>query len=365
MLVRRLVVSLGVAVIGIALLAVPSYADAPTDVYVADGGSDTNFPTCGELLPCATVPAALNAVADGGTIHVGPGTFDGWVNVGARGIAVTISGDSATGTILTASSTSPSGYDGTVVEAFAGVHASLSHLTVSGDGDETGVLAYDGSQLGLDDVVVDGGGCAVGVFNAEVDLTDSTVQHGGGGSCTMGLPVSGDLGFTGGTVNLTRTQILDPAVGAAGVDMQGGTLTADQTFFDDDHPLDTNNSKGLKVTAGTATVSRSTFHNWGFQAVDVDGGTSTLSDDTFQGNLVGVNGDGGSTTVVRSTFQHEGSSLQGTVSVAGSVLASVLDSPPSGIQECNGTITWVTTWRRTTPVPSPRRRARRTSVQPT
>ena len=52
----------------------------------------------------------------------------------------------------------------------------------------------------------------------------------------MGLPVSGDLGFTGGTVNLTRTQILDPAVGAAGVDMQGGTLTADQSFFDDSAP---------------------------------------------------------------------------------------------------------------------------------
>ena len=70
-----------------------------------------------------------------------------------------------------------------------------------------------------------------------VDLIDSTLQHGGGGSCTRGLTVSGDLGFTGGTVNLTRTQILDPAVGTAGVDMQGGTLTADQSFFDDSgHP---------------------------------------------------------------------------------------------------------------------------------
>jgi hypothetical protein len=193
-------VSLGVAAVGVALLAVPSYADAPTDVYVADGGSDANFPTCSQALPCATLPAALNAVADGGTIHVGPGTFDGWVNLGARAIAVTILGDSAGGTILTASSASTSGYDGTVVEAYAAVHASLSHLTVSGDGDDTGVLAYDGSQLGLDDVVVDGGDCALAVFNAAVDLTDSTLQHGGGASCSGGLPVSGDLGFTGGTV---------------------------------------------------------------------------------------------------------------------------------------------------------------------
>ena len=337
MLVRRLVVSLGVAAVGVALLAVPSYADAPTDVYVANGGSDANFPTCSQALPCATVPAALNAVADGGTIHVGTGTFDGWVNLGARGIAVTILGDSAQGTILTASSASTSGYDGTVVEAYADVPTTLEHLTVSGDGDDAGVFAYNGTQLGLDDVVVDGGDCAVAVFNAAVDLTDSTLQHGGGGSCTTGVPVSGDLGFGGGTVNMTRTQILDPAVGAAGVEMQGGTLTADQSFFDDS--LDTNNSKGLHVTAGTATVTRSTFHNWAFQAVDVDGGSTTLSDDTFQGNLVGVNGDGGSTTVLRSTFEHEGGSLQGTVSVAGSVLGSVLDSPPSGFQECNGTIT--------------------------
>ena len=75
MLVRRLVVSLGVAAVGVALLAVPSYADAPTDVYVrpANGGSDANFPTCSQVLPCATVPAALNAVADGGTITSAPG----------------------------------------------------------------------------------------------------------------------------------------------------------------------------------------------------------------------------------------------------------------------------------------------------
>ena len=340
MLVRRLVVSLGVAVVGVALLAVPSYADAPTEVYVqtpANGGDDLNFPTCSQVLPCATVPSALNAVADGGTIHVGPGTFDGWVNLGARAIAVTISGDSAQGTILTASSTSPSGYDGTVVEAYAGVEASLSHLTVSGDGDDTGVLAYDSSQLALDDVVVDGGDCALGVFNADVDLTDSTLQHGGGATCSGGLTVTGDLGFVGGTVNLTRTRILDPAVGTPGVDMLGGTLTADQSFFDDSgHPLGTNNSTGLDMGVGTATVTRSTFHNWGTQAVDVDGGTAMLSDATFQNNSGAVFGDSGSTTVVRSTFQSNGASLLGTtVSVAGSVLASV----PTGTHECNGTVT--------------------------
>ena len=224
-----------------------------------------------------------------------------------------------------------------MVEAYAGVHATLAHLTVSGDGDDTGVLAYSGSQLGLDDVVVDGGDCAVAVFNAAVDLTDSTLQHGGGASCSGGLPVSGDLGFTGGTVNLTRTQILDPAVGAAGVDMQGGTLTADQSFFDDSgHPLGTNNSTGLDMGVGTATITRSTFHNWGVQAVDVDGGTATLSDATFQNNSGGVFGDSGSTTVLRSTFQSNGASLLGTtVSVAGSVLASV----PMGTSECSGTVT--------------------------
>ena len=340
MLVRRLVVSLGVAVVGVALLAVPSYADAPTEVYVqtpANGGDDLNFPTCSQVLPCATVPSALNAVADGGTIHVGPGTFDGWVNLGARAIAVTISGDSAQGTILTASSTSPSGYDGTVVEAYAGVEASLSHLTVSGDGDDTGVVASDSSQLSLDDVVVDGGDCALGVFNADVDLTDSTLQHGGGATCSGGLTVTGDLGFAGGTVNLTRTRILDPAVGTPGVDMLGGTLTADQSFFDDSgHPLGTNNSTGLDMGVGTATVTRSTFHNWGTQAVDVDGGTAMLSDATFQNNSGAVFGDSGSTTVVRSTFQSNGASLLGTtVSVAGSVLASV----PTGTHECNGTVT--------------------------
>ena len=90
------------------------------------------------------------------------------------------------------------------------------------------------------------------------------------------------------------------------------------------------------MTAGTATVTRSTFHNWGFQAVDVDGGTTTLSDDTFQGNLVGVNGDAGSTTVLRSTFRAEGGSLQGTVSVPAPCRFGARFAAVGHSQECNG-----------------------------
>ena len=45
-----------------------------------------------------------------------------------------------------------------------------------------------------------------------------------------------------------------------------------------------------------------------------------VSDSTFQGNLVSVNVASGSGSVVRSTFEGDVGSLQGSMSVVGSVL---------------------------------------------
>ena len=138
-----------------------------------------------------------------------------------------------------------------------------------------------------------------------------------------------------------RTRVLDPAVRSPAVAVPVGTFTADQsTFADSANDLDTNDSDGVLVSGGTVTVTRSAFHGFGSSGVRTLSGTANLNDDTFQGNIVGVTGDSGSTTVVRTTFQDELASLQGTVSIAGSALGSMLGTPGRGIVECgNATVT--------------------------
>ena len=202
-------------------------------------------------------------------------------------------------------------------------------------------MLVDGAgTVTADHVVLDQSGCNLVVESGSATLTDSVVQDGGQPGCVTPTPI-GEIAMSGGSVSLVRTRLLDASSQVSGVKMSGGTFTADQSFFDDSaHDVTTNNSRGVEVAGGSATLTRSTFHGWGFQAVDAEGGTVFVGDSTFQGNLVGVNGGSGSVTVVRSTFHQELASLQGTVSVAGSVLGSMLGGAPlPGIQECNGTIT--------------------------
>ena len=184
--------------------------------------------------------------------------------------------------------------------------------------------------------MLDHAGCNLVVVAGSATLTDSAVEGAGEQAC-----LGGAIDLTEGSVSLVRTWVLDPAPSMSAVRMSGGTFTADQSLFDDSaRDVTSNNSDGIHVLGGTATVTRSTFRGWGFQAIQTGGGSTAVSDSTFLGNLVGVNGDSGTVTVVRSTFENELASLQGTVSVARSVLGSTLGGPPLvGIQECNGTIT--------------------------
>ncbi|HET9841256.1 MAG TPA: hypothetical protein VFQ01_04550, partial [Nocardioides sp.] len=71
MAVRRWIAVLGAAAVAVALPAVPSYAVGPSDLYVADAGSDaSDCTTVGTA--CATIAHAIDlAAASGTTIHVG------------------------------------------------------------------------------------------------------------------------------------------------------------------------------------------------------------------------------------------------------------------------------------------------------
>jgi hypothetical protein len=147
----------------------------------------------------------------------------------------------------------------------------------------------------------------------------------------------GTIAMEHGGLTLTRTQVLDPGHEIASVLVKGGSFSADQSLFDNStNHTDFDNSKGIDVKGGTATLTRSTVHAFGTGLLN-EGGTSSVSDSTFQGNTVGVTSSSGAATVVRSTFQGELSSLfpedPGTVAVAGSVLAD------TGIKNCGGAVT--------------------------
>ncbi len=140
-----------------------------------------------------------------------------------------------------------------------------------------------------------------------------------------------------GSASLVRTQILNPAPDAPAVVVFGGVFNADQSYLDDTaNEGDNNNSDGLDLKGGSATITRTTLHAFG-TGVLVEGGAASVSDDTFQGNVVGLTSSSGSATVVRSTFEGELASLfqevGGNISVAGSIMGV------DDIQNCAGTIT--------------------------
>ncbi|MFZ2014405.1 MAG: choice-of-anchor Q domain-containing protein [Nocardioides sp.] len=202
-------------------------------------------------------------------------------------------------------------------------------------------MHVDGSgSLTGDHVVLGHSGCNLLVESGSATLTDSTVQDGGQGCPSIDIPAA-QISLTGGSASLVRTQVRNAVPMSSGVSVAGGaTFSADQSFFDDSaQDPETNDSAGVRVTDGTATITRSVLHGWGYSGVNTKGGSAVVSDSTFQDNVVGAGEDSGSLTVVRSTFEHEMASLQGDVSVAGSVLGSVLGTPAIGIKECNATVT--------------------------
>ena len=321
MSVRRLVAAVGLTAVAVAAAVLPaaaSYAVGPTDVYVTATGTDN--PDCSLASPCASVAAAIFAAdTSGTTIHVGAGTFDAALRPGALSKSVSIVGVSPADTILTNSA-----LDGFVVEVDSGT-TSLSSLTVHGG--FVSSVAVDGGTLVADHVVLDTAACVLAVRSGTAEVTDSTIENAGSFDCNFEPgdpdPMTGVVAVTGGAVSLVRTQVLNPQPRFPGVKVKGGTFTADQSTFDDSaRDPDTNNSDGVLVSGGTATVTRSAFHGFGASAVHTTGGNAFVSDDTFQGNVVGVTGDSGSATVVRSTFQNELAALQSTVAIAGSVLGA-------------------------------------------
>ena len=328
MSVRRLVVCAGVVAVAMILPAVPTYAAAVDDVYVTATGVDNG--DCSLASPCATVAAAVFAAdSTGTTIHVGAGTFDGPIRPGALSKSVSIVGVSAAATVLT-----NSGLDGFVVEVDSGT-TSLSDLTAHGGLASTVLVDGTGTLL-TDHVVLETAQCVLAVFAGEAHVTDSTLQNGGSTGCDPPGPdpLAGDVAMSGGSVSLVRTQVRNPQPLGSGAKVKGGTFTADQSSFDDSNAPDRNQSDGVQVDGGTATITRSTFHGFASSGVRTLSGTAYLGDDTFWGNVVGVTGTSGSTTVVRSTFEGELASLQSTVAIAGSVLG------PDSLKNCgNATIT--------------------------
>ncbi|WP_141005988.1 InlB B-repeat-containing protein [Nocardioides humi] len=164
-----------------------TYADptvvppAPEDVYVAAAGTDTG--DCAVVgTACATLRYAYGQVADGGTVHVGPGTVPsgGGTLDGTKTVAVVgdPGGSTVNGRIFTGGDADLAFRDLTLLSTSqqnlaAEGDVSLDRVTVLNEDDDAAIAISGNGTMAIRNSTIAGAG--VQTFGATVDLVSSTV----------------------------------------------------------------------------------------------------------------------------------------------------------------------------------------------
>jgi len=168
------------------LLAGPAPADAAApDVYVAPSGSDAN--ACTASAPCASVAAAVQRVASGGTVNIERGHYLGRVEI-PTGKALTLRG-AGVDTLLDAQQS------GSTVYLPGNTELNLADLTITGGQASFGAgilslgkLTLTRVQVGANVGAVDGGGIYstgdLSVKDSQISLNQAGMH--GGGICSLG-----------------------------------------------------------------------------------------------------------------------------------------------------------------------------------
>ena len=163
----------------------------------------------------ATVQAAVNAVASGGTVNVAAGTYTEQVTITH---SLTLTGAGAAGTTIQA----PAGLaSGDEVAIASGAVVSISGVTVSGAGGSTGI-GEDGGMLSATEIAVTGFSTGVAVeTDGAATVAESTIARNHNAAAAGGGIVNA------GTLTLTDTTITgNSATAGAGIFNNGGTLLA-------------------------------------------------------------------------------------------------------------------------------------------
>ena len=149
--------------------------------YVSSSGQDASNDCVSHHFPCQTIAHALveqGIFGNGGTIHVGPGTYTGQLSIGALNSSVTIVGTSTTKTVIQPPAT---GLTGSVdpnsvnpVHAIIDISRGASNVAIE-------KLTVNGTN-GVSSLDTDGQGCAqsyVGIFFDDASGTVSGAKVNG------------------------------------------------------------------------------------------------------------------------------------------------------------------------------------------
>ncbi len=250
--IRRMVVLVSTAIIGISLasvcsliLSVPSgLADAAGLWYVTPGGSDSN--SCeSESTPCATINGAISKASPADIIYVATGTYTGTASQ-----IVLIDKD----------------------------------ITLSGGWDETFTNQESVS-------IIDGENSRRGIL-LNSDVT-SFIDH---FSIQNGSASGGGGIFTNGSLTLNNCSVISNTVSGegGGVFIQfGGSLTLYESSVGNNKA---NSGGGIFSAWGTLHINNSTLYNNfanGGGGINNLGGTVSLNSTTISGNELGTMGGGG------------------------------------------------------------------------
>ncbi len=274
-------------------------ATAPTTLYVAQDGADSNRCVT-KAEPCRTISHAITLAAAGGsTIHVAKGGYPAIGSPGSKHVTVIgVGTDFNTGTVV-----SPSNDIDATLDNANGVLTLKSMALVSswiGIQVDRGTLNTSNVRFALTT-------CPLYISGGRVTLTDSVLEGSGSAAegpndCapTAGSPVAVTL--NGGSLSLVGSSLIDTK-GEPGIVVNGGTFSADGSTFSDDAYRFTNPDPALRVVGGATTIKRSLFTK-NYSAIESPGGATTISDSTFYDDDVALSAavPGSQQLVLRSTF---------------------------------------------------------------
>ena len=266
------------ALLALATLAPAAHAQL-FRAYLAPYGNDAN--SCQLATPCRLLPAALNAVQDGGEIWILDSANYNTAPVGITKSVKILAVPGALGSVVATG--------GNAIDiSTPGVKVALRNLVIvplPGTGGNNGISMTAGSSLTLEQCVVAGlpGSGVVVTGGASVRVVDSTFRD----NAAHGLYVTGGAGLT-----VTRAVISGNGIFGIGVNATAGTTTVADIA---DSTID-GNSQGVVAGTGDASaivtvsvkdsrVVRNQAN--GIVAQSIPGGPLALS---ASGNMVANNG---------------------------------------------------------------------------
>jgi hypothetical protein len=260
------------ALVALAILAVPAAHAQATRTWVSGVGDDVN--PCSRTAPCKTFAGAISKTAAGGEISVlDPGGF-GAVTITK---AITINGDGTLAGILAA------GTNGIIVNAGASDRVVLRSLSINGASTGlNGIRFLAGLSLTVENVSISGF-TARGIDMSMTTTANLFVRNSSITKAATGIFLSTTSGQAHASIDNTHLTSLANGLEAG----LNGRATISNSF------ISGNSSTGLLASAGTTRLNvdscQITFNDAAGVSASVSGAIVRLSNNQIYNNNQGVN----------------------------------------------------------------------------